>query len=1067
VHRDEFLAWLLERLDEDPSFDVEFQLASRSDADAAWIRERLALLDAMGWARGRGDSPTPPKPPQLPEHQSFDEAYGGFDAALECDGRYRYIRTLGRGGMGAVFLVEDVRLGRQVALKTTCRAPHAQGRSLNKSLDRFRREARITARLQHPGIVPIHDIFLAPEGRLAYTMKAIEGRTLEQWISELAREPETARVKFPLARRLDVAVRIAETIAFVHDAGILHRDLKPGNVMIGRYGEVLVTDFGLACAVGEATLGDIDTRVATPPPDESPRLTTAGALLGTVRYMAPEQIRRDRGEVDERTDVFGLGALLFEWLALESVARGRDSAEERENARAGVVPGLDSLGARSLPRELLAICRKALAPEPDRRYASAEALRRDLEAFRASAPGSAWRDSLVAAIRKRIARHKVGAAICCAALLVTLVASLSLHRIGVESISRVHAERMRRAADLRAAARSLVPEPLLSGEPTLVDPTRVPHDEIHRWMEWRQASQASTIGPIARALTRFAGVEPSADASPALPDGLVDAIEDSIASGDPDSAELAIDLLLDLECELEALRIGRAARLADRVGDSLATKHDETGLARIASAVPFTLALHRAAGSAIDRLAPRIETHDATLRRAIADAADRAGLHARDEPLPAGHAAVGIPQGITTAARALRLGEYHLLAGNREAALEAFCEAARRDSRSFRANMRVAAIAGSPAGTPDRVLTLLHAARASAAFERSPRDPYLAYAIGVSLYHLGRFSEARDAFLDAAELAPAADAPWSALASVAENDDDQAQSAAALDAALRRDPANARTRARRAVVRARLRDHGGAAADYLAVRGVEGVPFELFVMYAEATSRDPGADSSTAVLALRDYFTAVGQGAAEPARAGAGRSTRAWLALAYMDANGRRLGDAVTAARCALDEEPSDSESWDALFQFTRSAEGDLVAPAVEFHRISATIPLDAPGLAARRRAADSLASGGLYLLADDLYATLWAHDPHEARWPWLRATVLARGGRAEAAIGQIEQATRLIETGLDPRMSRPLADRTKAADFLDEILSDPRHAAARSLAGDRIEKLTEFRVRFAAAEAR
>jgi serine/threonine protein kinase len=233
--------------------------------------------------------------------------------------RYELISVLGRGGMGVVYLARDTVLEREVALKIVERPSDEAN------------EARILARLEHPGIVPVHDFGELPDGRLFYAMKRVRGDRLDRWMA-------TER---NLGERLGVFLRVCETVAFAHAHGVIHRDLKPENVMVGEFGEVLVLDWGIARELQHAE-GKLQ-------------------ISGTPDYMAPEQLRGDAA-VDHRADVFALGAML------ESIAS-------------------------SAP--VLAIARKARSAEAAARYQDVQALAADVSRFLAGRAVEAHRERLV------------------------------------------------------------------------------------------------------------------------------------------------------------------------------------------------------------------------------------------------------------------------------------------------------------------------------------------------------------------------------------------------------------------------------------------------------------------------------------------------------------------------------------------------------------------------------------------------------------------------------------------------------------------------------------------------
>lgn len=272
---------------------------------------------------------------------------------------YQIEETLGRGGMGTVYLARDRKLDREVALKVV-QLPEENG----EGVDRLLREARILARLEHPGIVPIHDAGLLPDGRAWYVMKRVRGCRLDDYAREAS-----------LTERLRAFERICEAVAFAHAHGVIHRDLKPENVMVGAFGEVLVMDWGVA------KIQDAPSR-SSPGGKEGRRgeegSTLHGTILGTPGYMAPEQERGDVVRIDERTDVWALGAILRFLLA-----------------------------DTDPPRPLEAIRRRAMAEEPEARYPRVEELAADLARYLAGLPVGAHRESLWERTGRFIRRHRV------------------------------------------------------------------------------------------------------------------------------------------------------------------------------------------------------------------------------------------------------------------------------------------------------------------------------------------------------------------------------------------------------------------------------------------------------------------------------------------------------------------------------------------------------------------------------------------------------------------------------------------------------------------------------------
>ncbi|HXW05513.1 MAG TPA: serine/threonine-protein kinase [Vicinamibacterales bacterium] len=288
-----------------------------------------------------------------------DTAIARLKAAVTQPGvdsdRYTILDEIGHGGMGTVYRALDRDLGREVAIKIPRDAA-------NRTLaHRLTREAQVLARLEHPGIVPIHDTGRLNDGRAFYVMKRVRGVTLREHL----------QANLDLSERLRIFERICEPVAFAHAHGCIHRDLKPDNVMLGAFGEVLVMDWGVAKVVGPE---DDDADPAPVPAGA----TGPGTVVGTHGFMAPEQARGTAALVDRRADVYGLGAILFLLL----------TGEEPGSEAAGRIAGRSHI-----PRALRSICTRALAPEPSARYGSVEALANDVARFRAGQAVLAHRET--------------------------------------------------------------------------------------------------------------------------------------------------------------------------------------------------------------------------------------------------------------------------------------------------------------------------------------------------------------------------------------------------------------------------------------------------------------------------------------------------------------------------------------------------------------------------------------------------------------------------------------------------------------------------------------------------
>jgi len=298
--------------------------------------------------------------------------------------KYRLLDELGRGGMGTVYLAEDTVLGRKVALKVVATAA-----ARPEAAERMLAEARIVARLEHPGIVPVHDAGALPDGRVFYAMKRVDGRRLD----ELAAER-------PLPERLRIFERICEAVAFAHAAGVVHRDLKPENVMVGAFGEVLVMDWGVAKLLAAAEAPAQGSAGARGRP-----ATEAGTVLGTLTYMAPEQAEGSAAGSAPAVDVYALGAVLYFLVTLRAPFDA-DAASGRARGQARIPPPAPRKLDPSIPAPLEAIALQAMATDSAARYVSAADLAADVARFLEGQPVGAYRESLFEKAGRFIGRYR-------------------------------------------------------------------------------------------------------------------------------------------------------------------------------------------------------------------------------------------------------------------------------------------------------------------------------------------------------------------------------------------------------------------------------------------------------------------------------------------------------------------------------------------------------------------------------------------------------------------------------------------------------------------------------------
>ena len=373
--------------------------------------------------------------------------------------RYVPERELGRGGMGNVDLCHDTQIGRRVAMKTI-RKEH---RDSDAIAARFVREGRVQAQLEHPSIVPVYEFSRDPSRNFYFTMKRVRGSTLRSVLDRL-RERDTAVSEIYTRRRLlsDLS-RVCLAIDFAHESGVIHRDLKPGNIMFGEYGEVYVLDWGVA---------------KTPEERGSPVTTRTGRVLGTPGYMSPEQIRSS-ATVQPATDIYALGCILFEILTQRRAHRGSRAEEVIESTLQGRVPTPSEVAPREeIAPELDVICMRATALNPDNRYRSARELHNALEQYLEGERDGALRRSLA----ETHAEHAREA-----------LAQLSTGTGDSEETRRAALREVGRALALDPANRSAMEAmvELLSQPPEEMPP------EVEARLDLRQENRYKTAGRIA------------------------------------------------------------------------------------------------------------------------------------------------------------------------------------------------------------------------------------------------------------------------------------------------------------------------------------------------------------------------------------------------------------------------------------------------------------------------------------------------------------------------------------------------------------------------------------------
>lgn len=397
------------------------------------------------------------------------------------EGRYRFRAVLGRGGGGVVLKVWDTKLNRPLAMKVVLgrgeeprsgQTPKVDGRMLSRFVD----EARIASQLNHPGIVPVHELGADETGRAYFTMKLVKG-------DELSRIFEYARAEtngWSMLRALTVLLRVCDAMSYAHDRGVIHRDLKPANVMVGSYGEVHVMDWGLARVIGApaseeqarpkppASVVDSVREAVRSETPGSPLLTGVGNTFGTPSYMSPEQAKGEVETLGTQTDVYAIGAMLYELLGGEAPYSPRGARVDWQMIVMAVMHGppksLEALSPRA-PAELVAICERAMARELGERYATMRALEQDLRAFVEGRVVSAFETGTWAETKKWVQRNRaLAGSLGAVVLAVTLGAGLFAYKAKEANLNLALAQAEAQRADEIAQKANRLADDVLARE---------------------------------------------------------------------------------------------------------------------------------------------------------------------------------------------------------------------------------------------------------------------------------------------------------------------------------------------------------------------------------------------------------------------------------------------------------------------------------------------------------------------------------------------------------------------------------------------------------------------------
>lgn len=487
---------------------LPFVLREASD-DYVVANAVLAAIDENAGTTTRLDSPS-----RAVDHSVTLDALAAADGAnrlvnelrgrSQAGSQLEVHEEIGRGGMGAVHRAYDRHLRRHLALKVLLDdAPHR--------LARFLEEAQVNGQLDHPNIVPVHGIGLDASGRAYFTMKWVRGNNLAEVIAAM----EAGSTDWNVTRVLSTLLRVCEALAFAHDKGVVHRDIKPANVMVGRFGEVYVMDWGLARVEGHVDSHDIrvvpaelgqhvrtDRRDSASSTPFSPLVTMDGDVVGTPAFMSPEQAEGEIERVGPRSDIYSVGAMLYRLIGgrdpYSESGRSLPAREILARVRSGPPPGIATF-RDDVPAELIAIQEKAMARRLEDRYSSMLDLASDLRAYLEHRVVAAYETGALAELKKWVRRNPVIAAAAGILIAVITVAAGVVAAKNVEIASQKQTVEQRerdlsaRKAEFDQLAGVVLLQTAREEADSLYPPRPEMVTEMHAWLENHATPLAALI----------------------------------------------------------------------------------------------------------------------------------------------------------------------------------------------------------------------------------------------------------------------------------------------------------------------------------------------------------------------------------------------------------------------------------------------------------------------------------------------------------------------------------------------------------------------------------------------